>query len=396
MRLLRRAHWLLLAIPCLAGCSGFWDAPASSGSGGGSGGCTTNCTTASSGAFYILSSGTASQIAGGAIVSGKLNSISGSPWVLSDTPYAMAISPNGAFLYVSNFLGVFVYPISNGALGAPTQVSQDSNAQLILIDATGSWLIEALQVTGQITMAAIPLNISTGSAAIGGIEVSTAYTVNGALQRNLAISPGNGRIFVPLGGAGVMVVPFTANVGVAVSPFGPAQLIPVANPGASALSVAVDPQGRLFYIGEVAGNSGGTSGGLLAFNYSSLSGTPTQIAGSPIASGGIAPNAILPDAKGAFVYVANGQGVGAAGNIRSFSISASGSAYSIASGSSVATGTQPLSLAEDSSGQFLFDVGGVSNPHFDVFTFDTTTPGKLDAQFVAPATASPLTILAAP
>ena len=149
-------------------------------------------------------------------------------------------------------------------------------------------------------------------------------------------------------------------------------------------------------VGEVGASPGASSGGLLAFDYSSLTGTLKQITGSPIASGGLAPNAILPDPAGNYVYVANGQGVGNAGNITSFSITASGSVYTVASGSTVATGTQPLSLAEDSSSQFVFDVGGVTNPHFDAFTFDATTPGKLDSQFVAPAAASPLIILAAP
>ncbi len=396
MRLGWHARWLLAVIPFLAGCSGFWDAPGTSGSG--TGGCTTNCTTASSGAFYILSSGAAPQVAGGTIVSGKLNGISGSPWLLTNAPYSMAISPNGGFLYVSTTLGVFAYPIVNSVLGAATQLTQDDNALGIQIDSTGNWLIEAQQVTGGITMAALPLNAYTGAAA--GIEVTTSYAMantTAAVQSRLAISPDNKNIFVPLGGGGVMVVPFFATAGAGVSPFGNATLIPVANAGGSSLSVAVDPKGRLFYIGQVAGGPSGSGGGLLAYYYSSLGGTLKQASGSPIASGGLAPNAILPDPAGAFVYVANGQGVGTAGNITSFSISASGSTYTVAAtGSSVATGTQPLSLAEDNSSQFVFDAGGVSNPHFDVFTFSTTTPGKLDSQFVSPAAASPLAIVAAP
>ena len=395
MRLGRRASMFMAVLPFLAGCANFWQAPSSS-AGSGGGGCTANCTSASSGAFYILSNGTAPQVAGGTIVSGKLSSIAGSPWVLTNAPYSMAISPNGGFLYVSTVLGVFMYPISNGALGAGTQLTQDNNALAIQIDSTGAWLIEAQQVTGQVTMAAIPLNTLTGGAV--GTEVASTYNLaNAAVQSRLAMSPGNKNIFVPLGTGGVMVVPFTAAVGAGVSPFGPAKLIPVANPGGSALSVAVDPTSRVFYIGEVAGSPSGNSGGLLAFAYSSLStATPQQISGSPIASGGLAPNAILPNPAGTYVYVANGQGVGQAGNITSFSISASGTAYTIASGATVATGNQPLSLAEDNSSQFLFDVGGVGNPHFDAFTFDATTPGKLDSQILAPAAASPMAIVAAP
>ncbi len=395
MKRAKHAGLLLSVVPFLAGCSGFWQAPSTSGSTG-SGGCTTNCTTASSGAFYVLS--TTPQIAGASVVSGVVNTIPGSPWQLTSTPYSMAMSPNGAFLYVSTTGGIFVYPISNGGLGAATTISPDVNGLAIQIDSTGTWLIEAQQGVGQVTMAAIPLNSSTGGVALTGIEVTTGYNVTAtAVQSKLAISPDDKYIFVPLGGAGVLVVPFAAGVAAGVSPFGGATLIPVANSGGSALSVAVDPQGRVFYVGEVAGNSGGTSGGLLAYDYSSwLTGTLKQISGSPIASGGLAPNAILPDAAGNYVYVANGQGVGNAGNISSFSISASGSTYTVAAGSTVSTGTQPLSLAEDSSGQFLFDLGGVSNPHFDAFTFDSTTPGKLDAQISTAAAALPVAVVATP
>lgn len=393
MRFGRRAGLLLAVIPFLAGCSGFWDAPSSSGS---SGGCTTNCTTATSGAFYILTNGTTPQIAGNSIVSGKLNTISGSPWTLTSTPYSMALSPNGAFLYVSSTAGVSDYPIANGALGAPVQVSQDDSALAIAIDSTGNWLIEALQGAGAVTMAAIPLNASTGGPS--GIEVSTSYTVsNAAIQSKLALSPDNTNIFVPLGTGGVVMVPFNAAAASGQSPFSAsAKLIPVANSGGAALSVAVDPAGRLFYIGETLANSGGTSGGLLAYDYSTLSGTLKQVSGSPIASGGLAPNAILPNPAGSYVYVANGQGTGKSGTIDSFSISASGAVYTVASGSSIATGTQPLALAEDSSSQFLFAVSGLGNPYFNAYTFDATTAGKLDSQIVASTGSSPVTIVAAP
>src|ERR1035437_7925564 len=110
------AKVLLLAAPVLTGCSGFWDAPASSSSGG----CKTNCSTASSGNFYILNNGTTPQILGYSFASGVLTAMSGSPFTVTGTPYAIAIAPSGNFLYVSSTDGIVLYPISNGALGTAT------------------------------------------------------------------------------------------------------------------------------------------------------------------------------------------------------------------------------------------------------------------------------------
>ena len=191
-------------------------------------------------------------------------------------------------------------------------------------------------------------------------------------QSSRWFSPPTARIsLLALGTGGTIVVPFSSGN---ANPLGAtATTIPLANTGGSALSVAVDPSStpRLFYIGETLADSAGTSGGLRVFNYSSLgSATLTQATGSPIASGGLAPNAILPLANGDYVYVANGTGTTSAGNIAWFPITATGTAYTVATGSSIASGVQPISLAEDSDGNFVLAVA----------TGGTTTSGDPDLE----------------
>ena len=78
----------LMALPLLAGCKGFWDAPTTS-SGSGS-------TTASSGNFYVLNSKT-SQIAGYYINAGVVTALSGSPYTLPAVPIAITVAPNNDF-----------------------------------------------------------------------------------------------------------------------------------------------------------------------------------------------------------------------------------------------------------------------------------------------------------
>ena len=392
MRFEKWARLLILVLPMATGCAGFWD-PATSSS---SGGCTTNCSTATGGDFYILNAGSSPAIVGNSIVSGKLTGVSGSPWSVPSTPYAMAMSPNGAHLYVSTIAGVYVYPVTGGSLGSYAQVSQDATALALQVDNSGSWLIEAQQATGGVTMAAVPLNSSGGD---NGAEQTATYSItNASVQTGkIAIAADNKFIFVALGTGGAIAVPFNSGVSTTTNPFSStAYTIPVVKSGGSALSVGVDPSSRLFYVGESLADSAGTSGGLLAYNYSTLGGALTQATGSPVATGGLAPNSILPNADGSYVYVASGQGTSSDGVISSFAVTASNTTYSIAAGSTLTAGLQPFALAMDSSGTFLLDVNSLGGPYFASYTFDATTAGKLDVQIVSNTGASPQAIVAAP
>jgi hypothetical protein len=358
---------------------------------------TCNSTASTSGNFYILnSSSTSSSIAGFYISSGTLNAISGSSLTVNGTAYAVAMAPNGKLLCVSSTDGIYAYPITSGALGTGVLVSTDQ-AYAIQIDATDSWLVEALPATGGVTFGAVPINSTTG--ADTGSEVTATFAVtNAAVQTNrMVISSDNSNIFLALGAGGTIVVPFNASAASGASPFGTnptAKTIAVANTGGSALSVAVDPSStpRLFYIGETLAGSSGTTGGLRAFTYASLSASSlVQASGSPIASGGLQPTFILPVTSPSYVYVANG-----VGNITGFSVTGSGSSYTISTGSTVSAGDQPAGMALDSTGSYVFEVGSSGSPYFDAYTFDSTTTGKLDSQVTSTAAATSIAIVTAP
>lgn len=399
MRLGRRAFLLGITAPLLAGfatgCGNFWQPPSTT-----TPTCTTNCTTASSGDFYILNGGTTPEVVGESVVTGTLTAISGSPWALQATPYAMAIDPAGNFLMVSTTSGVFAYPITNGALGTAVVVSSDQ-AYAVQVDATSSWLIEAIPGTNGVTIGAVPINISTGAS--NGTEQTASFSVaNASVQDKMVISGDNDHIFVSLGAGGTIVVPFNSSVTSGSNPLGSkATTIAVANANGSALSVGVDPgtTPRLFYVGETLAGSSGTTGGLRVFNYSTLTSTLTQATGSPLSSGGLAPNSILPAASGDYVYVANGQGTASAGNVTGFTITSHGTTtitYTVALDTTTAAGVQPVSLAEDSTSTFVFEVGSLGSPYFDAYTFDATTLGQLDSQLASSTAASSVAVVAAP
>lgn len=360
---------LLAAAVSLAGCKGFWDPLPSSST-------TTTPTKLSSGPFYVLSEKT-SQIAGYDISSGSLQKLSNSPYtpLAGATLYSIGIAPGGNFLYVSSNSGIFVYSIATGGaltyvntIAAGDAVSSDE-PYAVQVSQNSAWLIDAFPVPGgtQVQVNAIPLD-SNGLA--GGAQVSTTITASSPTVKQMVLSPKEDYLFLALGTGGAVAIPFTAS---SSTPFGTSQ--PVVSPSNTAqgvLSVAVDPSERIFYVGETSVFTTGTTGGLLAFDYTSLgSATLTQISGSPIASGGTSPSAILAEASGDFVYVANGNGEASAGNITWFPITPSSTSYSIAAGKNVASGYFPVSLAEDNSSNFILAASQFGNPDLEAFTMSS-------------------------
>jgi hypothetical protein len=323
---------------------------------------------------------TSKQIAGYVISSGTLEQISGSPYSLSAAPYSIAIAPGGGYLYVGTVGGIYVYAIGTGGsltiLNTGNAISGDI-ALAMQMSTNGSWLVDAfINSGGQVQLNVIPIN-SSGTYTAGATVPSVSFPIPNATTatvKQMALSPDGANLFVALGTGGTIVVPFTSTSSspLAASATG----IKVANSSGAALSVAIDPTNRLFYIGETLANSAGNSGGLRVFNYSSLSGSLTQASGSPIASGGLSPSAILPEASGNYVYVANGQGTSGAGNVALFPVTASGTAYTIALGSTIASGIFPVGLAEDNEDHFALAVstGGSTSsgdPDLEAFTMNS-------------------------
>jgi len=345
------------------------------------------CTSAStSGNFYILN---ADSIKGYSIQSGVLTAITGSSETVTGAS-AVAMGPSGNFLYVaSTSSGIILYTISStGALTAGSQVYGDTQSQSIQVDPSGKWLID---VSSGGTINAIPIT-STGAADSSRSIYAPALS---GIPIQVAISPNSALIAVAMGSTGTEVIAFNANA-TNGSPFGanPILYAPETVSTGSAASVAMDPQSRLLYVGEVnalPNNGNNNTGGLRVFSISGS--TTTEFTYSaPYASGGLAPHFILPIASGNYVYVANGKGNGVAGNVTGFAVTAT----ALTTGSTVAAGAQPAGMAEDSTGSFVFEVGSSGSPYFDAYTFDSNVAGQLNSQVTSTSAASSKAIVAAP
>jgi 6-phosphogluconolactonase (cycloisomerase 2 family) len=383
------ARLLLVAAPLLvgfaSGCGNFWQAP----SGGGGGPVST--TTLSSGIFYVLNEET-TQVVAMSINTGVLTTIKTYP--LAAQPLTMALSPNGNFLYVSTFSGIFVFAVdSGGALteGNGSQPISSDPASTMQVDATGDWLVEGISGVAQLN--AIAISPSTGILATAGEKEQTVGLPTGAVGEStitqLAISPGDSScnscyVFVGLGTSGTELVAF--NPGNA-DPFGGIGNRPVITVGGAANTVAVDPSNRLLYVGETAALNVTQSGGLRVFTISSQG--ITEISDSPFSTGGTGPSAILPQAD--YIYVAN-QVVGnsSSGNIASFTLTSTGTtaapAYTVTSLGTVGAGTSPLSLSTESTGNFLLTVNN-GGPDLEGYTMSS---GSLTSVLTGPTGTDPV------
>jgi|HubBroStandDraft_6_1064221.scaffolds.fasta_scaffold08586_9 6-phosphogluconolactonase len=383
MKLGKWARLFLAAAPLLSGCKGFWDVP--SGSGGSGGGGTT------SGVFYVLNQKTA-QIAAYTIASGSttLTAVTNSPYSLGTTiPYTLAISPNGGFLYVGTVVGIFVYSVgSDGSLTILNggQVITSDFAFTMQVDASGSWLIDAVSGIGAVN--AIPLDPTTGLVLSGATEQSV--TVPSTAVRRVTITQAgapNPYVFVAMGAGGTAVIPFTATSN--TNPFGTVSVInPINTTTGGSIAVAVDLSRQLLYVGETVAVSGSNPGGLRVFAIGANS-SMSEISGSPYPSGGVGPGAILLTSN--YVYVANSSVTGSTtGNIQGFAITTTGTVYSLTSVSTIAAGLTTIAMDEENTGTYLLAVNSGGGPDLNVFTFDTTTAGKLDSYTTASTGSDPV------
>lgn len=127
--------------------------------------------------------------------------------------------------------------------------------------------------------------------------------------------------------------------------------------------LAIDPAGHYLYVSTLFGNSGGVEG----FFINAMTGAPTPMAGSPLASFPATGLQVLP--PGAYLYVSD-----EVNGIRAFSINGTGGLAEIV-GSPFLAGNEPFGVSLDPAGKFLYRANFVSND-ISGYTIDANT-GRL-------------------
>jgi 6-phosphogluconolactonase len=355
----------------VVGCGGFFVPQTNSGGG-------TN-----TGDYIYVGNGNNTFIAGfGLNSSGALSVLSGSPYNNGVAAQSVAVTPANTFLYAGTTNGIYAYAInSNGSiavLNSGSAVAQDMVATQMQVDSTGNYLLASGFGTslGAQAIGIYTINTSTGLlTAITGSPLPL-YTGNGSTPAvvtptGLLITPNNSYVYVSLGTLGVQIL--TLGTGGALSTGStPTLLLPVStSTSPSDTGLASDPLSAFLFVGEI--NTGlrvlsiGTGGSL------------KEVSGSPYAVG-TGPTGVVLDTTGSYVYVANK----GSNNISAFTLTAASGKLTAIAGSPYASGGQlPTALVNDNSKKFVAVINSGSNgtggnSDMQVFKFDATTDGQLD------------------
>jgi hypothetical protein len=360
-----------LFLLCVAGCGGFFVPQTNSGGG------------SNTGDYIYVGNGNNPYIAGfGVSSSGALSVLSGSPYNNGVAAQALAVTPASTFLYAGTTNGIYLYAINgNGSIAVQNSGSaaaQDMVATQMQVDSTGKYLLASGFGTsiGAQAIGIYTINTSTGLlTAVGGSPIPL-YTGNGSTPAvvtptGLLITPSNSYVYVSLGSLGVQILTLGTNGALATGST-PSLLLPTStSTSPSDQGLASDPLSAFLFVSEI--NTGlrvlsiGTGGSL------------KEVSGSPYAVG-TGPTGVIVDPTGSYVYVANK----GSNNISAFTLTAaSGQLTGIAGSPFASGGLLPIALVNDNSKKFVAVInsgsnGSGGNNDMQVFKFDTTTNGKLD------------------
>jgi 6-phosphogluconolactonase (cycloisomerase 2 family) len=349
----------MAAVLALTGCREFF-VPVNGG-----GGSTT-------GDYVYVANQTTATLAGYSIsTSGKLSSVTNSPYSLGYIPTALAVTPGNAYLYVGSLFGLYVYSInSDGSLTAAVGGASQASvlAQSMAISPDGNWLfvlnaftvIAGAAATGTISEFAI--NSTTGALTP---EAGTSFIVSSTSPsaQDIVVSPNGNFVIAALGTGGDVVFPFNTSTGAFGNTY--QNLSPPSSTSDNAL--AVGPNSDYLYIAR-SGVSG--SSGLAVYSITASNGALTQVSGSPYTTGN-GPYSVAFANTGNYLYVGNRTD----NTISGFSV-ASGKLTAL-SGSPYTTGAQPIGIVKDRTGAYMLVACAGGSPDLQLFGFDSSVVGKL-------------------
>jgi 6-phosphogluconolactonase len=358
-------RWLVagavMILPVFTGCSGFFP-PLTTTTGGG---------TSTTGNHAYVVNQTTSSLSGFTIGTGTLTAVSGLPLALGSVPLSAVVTPNGSFLYVGVTGAIDLYLISSsGTLTAPTagagQVAV--TAPSLAVSPDGQWLIALDNFTQQLDI--YQINSSTGAltAAAGSPAVYSLAQGAGTWSPNtVKVSPNGGLIFAALGTGGDVVFTFNTSTGAAVQ----SQSLSTGDLATGDYGLTIDPKTAYLYLAR-----SGTKGGVAVYSIGS-NGALVSVTGSPFAAGSGTFSVVI-DSTGTYVYAANRTD----GTISGYTVVAGATTAALSltplSGSPYASGVSVQSLGIDSTGLYLLAAAVGGSPDLTMYSFDATTPGKLD------------------
>ncbi len=345
----------------LAGCGDFFNKDGGGGGGGGS-----------VGSYAYVGTQTGSLVGYAVSSTGALATLSGSPSQFATAGISsLVVSPGNSFLY-AGVAGIGVYGLTiNSSTGVTSLINtnalvEDVSPSALTVDPSGKFLLVAGLANGAPAVAQYAINSDGTLSEVTGSPVSITFpsgtdTSNVSVQQ-IVVAPNSSYVIVTLGQLGVAPLPFNTSGGLSAN----TQIInPKTTSGVSNqdLGLAVNSASTALFFGE-------TNVGIRVFTIGS---SFTEITGSPFKAGS-QPRSIRFDGTGDYLYVANGSD----GTISGYSVLASGTLTALPGSPFSAVGSGPYALSLDQSKKFLLSANLGGSPDVQLFSFDSTIPGKLD------------------
>ena len=291
---------------------------------------------------------------------GALIPVPGSPFPAGSEPFSVAVHPTGKFAYVANSGDntISAYSIgSNGALtpvpGSPFAVNPKGFPVpvSVAVDPTGQFAYVAN--ANDSTVSGYSIGSNGGLTPIPG---SPFVLLQGHTPVSIAVDPTSNLVFVYVANQQSNTVDcFTIGSNGALIPVAAGPFFGYPDIGRLPNSVAVDAIGQFLYVVSEEDST------VSAFSIDPALGTGDDVPGSPFYDAGGIPVSVTVDPTGRFVYVANsGSIAGVPGNVSAYSIGSSG-ALTPVPGSPFAAGVDPLSVAVDPTGRFVYAANFVDN-----------------------------------
>jgi len=355
------AAMVILALGLAVGCGNFFVYPGS-----------LTGSSSSTGDYVYVANASTETLAGFSVSSGTLTATTSSPYSLGFIPNAVAVNPANTIVFVAGISGIsgFINSYSIGSGGALSLLVSNNVgvADEVSIDISpdGQWLL-GLDANGPAASEAIvdkyQINSSTGQLTLGTGAVYAFPTGSPTIvPLALRFAPNGDYVFAAVGTAGDLVFPFTTSNGTLSTPL---QLS--LGTGTSDNALAVNASSTYLYIAR-----SGTLGGLAVYTIGG-GGALSEVTGSPFTAGSH-PLSVVLNKAGTDVYVANQLD----GTISEYSIISSSGTVAALSPATITAPSAPWALAVDNSGDYLFSISNAGSPDLALFSYDSTTAGKLD------------------
>ena len=277
----------------------------------------------------------------------RADTATGAPSFLSNvnagnTPWSVALTPNGLYGYVGNWVGgtissysinstagtVSPIPLSSPVSNNPTSIAMDRLGRFIWVTNWGYHTVSAFSIgtNGVLAAAGVPMTgLALPYKIVAHSTADFVYIVNSAAA--------GGQIAVYSVNSSTGALTLLQTLGNAVS---------------SPESMVIDPSGRFLYVANDSGSVG-------AFAINATTGQLTTIGYVNTGSGAYG---IAMHPNGQYVYAVSSA---TSNNVRVFAINPTTGALTLAAGSPYSAGSNPRGVAVNATGTKLYVTNYVSN-----------------------------------